>query len=558
MLAQRTLSKKDNKMAYHSPLSSFLNHCKTTPNRPFLHQPIDQQWHTFTFADVESQARRIAQGLVQQGYEKGDRIGILSKNCAHWFIADLAIMMAGMISVPIYATAGQKTIAYVIEHAKLKAIFVGKLDSLVAAEKAIPEHVLRIAFPYPTVSAPENWMFWQDFYSPIEEIHHAELEDCLTIVYTSGTTGNPKGVVLTHKNLAAASRHTAHVLNVTNSDRYISYLPLAHITERSLVECVAYDRGNQIYFVESLDTFITDLKYAAPTLFLSVPRLWAKFQAQVLIRMPDKRLNFLLGIPVIGKLVAKTIRKKLGLHHARAWASGTAPISDSLLKWYQKIGINITEGWGMSETSGLSCCNFPFKDEYLGTIGVPLNCVDMKLSADKEILIRGDALFKEYYLQPDVTEKSFVNGWFRTGDCAEYTSDGAYKIVGRVKEQFKTAKGKYVAPVPIESMLGRNSYIEQVCVMGSGMKQPIALVVLGEGNDIHHNEIHASLQHTLIEVNSELESHQRLDYLYICKEPWSIENELLTPTMKLKRNLIEKVYTDKLPTSVRNLVVVED
>lgn len=544
-------------MHYQSPLSSFLNHCKIQPNSPYLHQPINQQWHTFSFADVEKQALQIANGLQKQGYVKGDRIGILSKNCAHWFIADLAIMMAGMISVPIYATAGKQTISYVIEHANIKAIFVGKLDSLTAAESAIDKTVLRIAFPYPTVSATQNWNEWLTEYEPLQYIYEASLDETLTIVYTSGTTGDPKGVVITHKNLASAAKHSAKAIGVVSTDRVLSYLPLAHITERSLVECVSFEKGCQIYFVESLDTFLTDLKHTSPTLFLSVPRLWAKFQAQVLIRIPDKRLDFLLNIPLLGKFVARTIRKKLGLNFARACASGTAPISDSLLKWYEKIGIHISEGWGMSETSGLSCCNFPYNQAYLATIGKPIDCVEMCLSAENEILIKGEALFKEYYLQPKATKESFIDGWFKTGDCAVLTSEGAYKINGRIKDQFKTSKGKYVVPVPIESKLGRNSYIEQSCVMGSGLKQPIALIVLGEGNDPNDNSIIASLQHTIIDVNSELESHQRLDYLFICKTPWSIENNLLTPTLKLKRNEIERTYSDKLSPNFDSLVVVE-
>ncbi|WOH37828.1 AMP-binding protein [Thalassotalea fonticola] len=544
-------------MTYQTALHNFLENSQKYREQEFLHQPISGVWHTFSFTEVEQQARKIASGLINQGFEQGDRIGILSKNCAEWFIVDLAIMMAGMISVPIYSTAGAKTIRYVIEHSAMKAMFIGKLDSFEATQAGVSDDLLTISFPYPTLSCKESWLNWLNTYSPLENIHMSALDDCMSIVYTSGTTGDPKGVMISYLNLASAARSTCESIEVTRNDRFVSYLPLAHITERSVVECAAFDSAMQVYFVEGLDTFIDDLQHASPTCFLSVPRLWAKFQAQIFVKMPAKKLKLLLSLPIIGKQVAKKIRKKLGLSATRVFACGSAPIAISLLDWYQKLGINISEGWGMTETSGLSCGNFPFKVSMLGTIGVPVECVEMKLSEQQEILIRGDAVFKQYYLNPEATAQEFTDDWFHTGDKGEISNDGAFKIVGRIKEQFKTSKGKYVVPVPIEGMLCRNSSIEQVCVMGLGLKQPIALVVLGEGIDRHDKIIQQGLLATIKEVNNELESHQRLDFIYVCGDAWDIENELLTPTLKLKRASIEQFYSAKLPQNDKNKVVVE-
>jgi long-chain acyl-CoA synthetase len=544
-------------MEYQTVLQSFLDNSAKFSDRAFLHQPDKQQWRTFTFAQTEHQARCIASGLKAQGFKQGDRIGVISKNCAEWFIADLAIMMAGMISVPIYPTAGHKTISFVVEHCNMKAIFVGKFDALGAAEAAINPGVLRIAFPYPTVSASEYWLQWLDKYPAIEEQYQADIDDCMSIVYTSGTTGDPKGVVISFKNLASAAKCTVDLIDVVIEDRLLSYLPLAHITERSVIECVAFHAAPQVYFVESLDTFINDLRHASPTFFVSVPRLWAKFQAQVLAELPAKKLDFLLRLPVVGKRVAKKIRTRLGLNDTRKFGTGSAPIAVSLLQWFQRIGIDISEGWGMTETSGLSCGNMPFTAEHIGTIGVPLDCVEMKLSADKEILIRGDAVFSHYYLAPEMTEASYTGDWFHTGDCGQVTDDGIFRIVGRVKEQFKTAKGKYVAPVPIEQLLCRNSHIEQICVMGIGLKQPLALVVLGEGKSAKDPVLVSELKSTLSDVNAELESHQRLEYMFICKDPWTVENDLLTPTLKLKRHQIERFYSAKLPSDIPAEVIVE-
>jgi long-chain acyl-CoA synthetase len=529
-------------MRYFTPIENLLRNSADYGNKVFLHQPINGQWHEFTWADVEQQARCIATGLQAQGYEQGTKIGILSKNCAHWLIADLAIMMAGMISVPIYVTANRETIDYVLNHADIKAIFVGKFDDTAEAEAAINSDVLRIALPYPTITAQVNFNDWLTEYSPLITIHKAKIDDTATLVYTSGSTGTPKGVVLTHKNMAAVAQCLTTTFNVTINDRAVSYLPLAHIVERSN-SCVALYSAMELYFVESLDSFIHDLHYAKPSFFISVPRLWTIFQGNVFSKISEKKLKLLLNIPIIGRLIAKKIRTALGLQCSKWFISGTAPIPLVLLNWYKNLGIEISEGWGMTETAGASCVSYPFKEHYIGSIGKPLNCVEMKLSADNEILIRGDAVFSEYYLDSKSTADSFVDGWFCTGDCAEVDEQGVYKIIGRIKDKFKTSKGKYVAPVPIESLLCNNTDIEQVCVMGSGLKQPIALIVLKLSITSKNSDTEKELRSTLLWVNKQLESHQKIDYLLICREAWTIDNDLITPTLKIKRNLIEQKYS---------------
>ena len=530
-------------MTYFTPVDNLLKNSARYSDKVFLHQPIDRQWHTFTWKDVEQQARCIATALQEQGYDKGTKIGILSKNCAHWVIADLAIMMAGMISVPIYVTANRDTISYVIKHADIKAIFVGKLDNTVEAEAAIHEDILRIALPYPTISAQVAFTDWLANHSTSTGICQPAIDDIVTIVYTSGSTGVPKGVILTHKNMASVAQCLATTFNATNNDRAISYLPLAHIVERSN-SCVALYVGMEVFFVESLDSFLNDLHYAKPSSFISVPRLWTIFQANVLSKISPKKLKVLLRIPILGHIVAKKIRTALGLQCSKWFVSGTAPIPLALLQWYQELGIEISEGWGMTETSGASCVSYPFYQEHLGTIGKPLDCVEMKLSEEGEILIRGDAVFSGYYLEPQKTAESFIDGWFCTGDCAQVDGQGVYTIIGRIKDKFKTSKGKYVAPVPIESLLCTNTDIEQVCVVGSGLKQPVALVVLKVTVEGHSNDIENSLRETLQWVNKRLEAHQRIDYLFICQETWTIENDLMTPTMKIKRNIIEEKYNN--------------
>lgn len=539
------------------PLAQFSANVQLKPDAPYLHQPVDGELKTFTWAEVDQQARCIATALLALEVSTGDRIGILSKNCAEWFIADLAIMMAGLISVPVYHTANRDTISYILEDSDCKAVFVGKLDGMEEAEAALNESIPRIIFPYPSLTGQYSWDKVLS-YPPLESIHQANEQDMMSIVYTSGSTGNPKGVVLEHQNLKAAASSAVSLLDVTSEQRLMSYLPLAHITERALIETLSFYAACQIFFVESLESFITDVKRCDPNSFISVPRLWNKFQSEILTKIPDKKLQIMLKIPFLGKVVAKKIRAGLGLNSTTLFGSGTAPISPSVLRWYERIGIPISEGWGMTETTGLSCSNQPFNSQSIGTIGRPLDCVEMKIGENSEIMIRGEAVFKEYYKNPVATAKSFTDGWFHTGDMGEVTAEGDFKIIGRVKEQFKSAKGKYVAPAPIENYLGRNNDIEQVCVMGEGRKQPIALVVLGQQSVRGSTEINNSLSKTLHIVNKKLEKHQKIDHIIVLKEEWTVENDLLTPTLKIKRSDIEAKFKHFLEMDIATPIYWEE
>ena len=538
------------------PLESFSNLVNKHPDKPYLHQPVERELHIFTWSEVDCSARKIAKSLQDMGLTEGDRVGILSKNCAEWFIADLAIMMAGMISVPIYFTANRDTIKYIIEDSDTKVVFVGKLDSLVEAEAGIAEQIPKITFPYPTLQGQFSWETMLEN-QLLENVHTAKATDIMTIVYTSGSTGKPKGVLITHQNLASAALETAIHLEASGDDHVMSYLPLAHITERSIVENLSFHVGCSVFFIESLDTFIDDVKIGQPNVFGSVPRLWTKFQGEILNKIPDKKLQFLLKIPIINKIVAKKIRIGLGLNNTRLFLSGTAPISPSILEWYKGIGISISEAWGMTESSGMSCVNYPYKTSGIGSIGKPISCVEMKIGIANEILIRGSAVFEQYYNNEEATAESFIDGWFRTGDMGSVAEDGNFNIIGRVKEQFKTSKGKYVAPVPIESLLAKNACIEQICVYGQGRKQPIALIVMNPLNKQSKSSIKQSLTETLGETNALLENHQKLDHIVVLKDVWTVENDLLTPTLKIKRNDIETLFQHYLVGEFSEVIIFE-
>lgn len=515
------------------------------PDRPFLHQPVDGRVDTYSWSQCVDISSRLAAAFVNLGLDREDKIALLSKNCAEWFLTDLAIAMAGMISVPIYPTASRETISYVIGHSEAKAIVIGKLDDPQVAADAVPAGVRTIAMPYESIDCDYDWQSLLESREPLQERNDPDPDDVMTILYTSGSTGQPKGVVLTYRAYHYASIAALVAGKGSSDDRVLSYLPLAHITERTCTAGPAIYSGGQCFFVESLETFQRDLHNARVTTFLSVPRLWVQFQSAVHEKIPPKKLALMLKIPFLGKAIAKKIRARLGFSHAHRFGSGSAPISPLTLKWYQQIGVNIGEGWGMSETSGLSCGNTPFHANRIGTIGVPVEGTEIKLSDEGEILIRSPGLFREYYKQPELTREVFDDdGFFHTGDKGEWNEkNSAYRITGRVKDMFKSSKGKYVVPVPIEAKLSGNPLIEQSCVMGSGLRAPVAVVVLPPAaKSESRSNIETSLANTLDHVNDQLESHEKLERIVIASDEWTIENDLLTPTLKIKRSLLEEKY----------------
>ena len=520
-----------------------------TPERTFLTQPFEGDVREWTFRQAYDDAARFASALLKLGLTPGDRVAILSKNCAEWVIADAAISMAGLVSVPIYPTAGTDTISYVLEHSGARVAIVGRFDDLDAVRQALSPQIATIGLRYPGIDCQHDWQALIDGSEPIGSLHRPTSDEVMTILYTSGSTGRPKGVVTSYGAYEYASRAGAEMMEIGPEDRALSYLPLAHVTERTVIVGPAVYCGYQLFFADRLETFLADLLRAEPTLFISVPRLWVQFQTGVHKKMPPNKLNLLLKIPVLGKRVARKVRKGLGLDSCRLVGSGTAPISPLTLRWYENIGVHISEGWGMTETSGMSCTNLPFRSQCLGTIGAPLPGTEMKLSEAGEVLIRSPGLFTEYYKQPELTAEVFTaDGFFHTGDKGEWDEGvQAFRITGRVKDLFKSAKGKYVAPVPIEGKLAGNPLIEQVCVMGAGLRAPVAVVVpSAAAREDSREAIDSSLETTLREVNDMLESHERLSTVYVVHDPWTIENGLLTPTMKIKRDQLEARYEEMI------------
>lgn len=526
----------------------WLNHwAEKTPNKVFLNQPVNREVQTHNWQKIHQKVENIAGALHHLGLNKGDKVAILAKNCAEWLIADLAIMRAGMISVPIYPSANAETIQYVLSHSESKAAFIGKLDKWQQAEPGVTGNVIRISMGYEGMPCQYEWSRLTELGQPIEP-YLPTMDDLMSIVYTSGSTGNPKGAMIKYSAYSWASEKIKDILELSDKDRFLSYLPLAHITERCLVEGASYNANTTLYFTESLEHFVDDLKFAKPTVFFSVPRLWSLFQKNIIDKLGNTKLNFLLKLPIISGVIKNKIQSGLGLDHARLLASGSAPISPSIIRWYQKVGLNICEAWGMTENCIYAVACFPFKDETVGTIGRILPECDVQLSDEGEMLFRSHGLFSGYYKNEEATKEAFTeDGFFKTGDLANINSQGHVSIIGRVKDNFKTAKGKFVSPVPIEKQLAQDPHIELLCIVGAGMAAPVALVQLSEGAAAKPvDEVKLSLQENLMTVNQGLESHEKVGAVVVVSEPWTPENDVLTPTLKIKRHVLHKQFGERV------------
>ena len=530
--------------AFRLPLDVFYEREARHPRQRFLVQPIGGgQVETLTWADVGHQARCAAHWLRARELPPGSHIALISKNCAHWIIADLAIWMAGHVSVPLYPNLTAESVAQVLTHSESALAFIGKLDDWAGMAQGVPTGLPTISLPlHPPGEFDYSWADLQSC-SPIQDDPRPAAEQLATIIYTSGTTGLPKGVMHSFANLGFATSRGTQLFGLNENDRLLSYLPLCHVAERMFVELASIYTGQTVFFAESLDTFITDLQRARPTAMFGVPRIWTKFQMGVYSKIPAQRLDFLLGLPFIGKRVGHKVLAGLGLDALRVALSGAAPVPQTLLAWYQKLGLDVLEVYGMTEGCGYSHICLPGRYKQ-GWIGQPCPEVEVRIDESGEVQVRSQANMLGYFKEPQKTAETLTaDGFLRTGDKGEQDSEGRLRLTGRLKEIFKTSKGKYVAPAPIENRLAVHSRIEQVCVVGDGLSAPLGLCVLSTVNQQEPRaSLHASLEKLLEEVNAALDKHERLRRLVVVKDNWAVDNGFLTPTLKIKRNVIEDRY----------------
>ncbi len=524
---------------------------KNAPDRMVFTQPMgggDANIKTWTWKEAVGEARRLASYLKSLDLPECSHIALCSKNSAHWIMADLAIWMAGHVTIPIFPILTADIVGYTLEHSESKLLLVGKLDPVWEEMKVgVPADLPMMALPL----APEgDYDRWEDLiaaHEPLENPARRDPDETATIIYTSGSTGKPKGAMITFEAMFQSAKGISEYLKTHHKDRVLSYLPLSHVFERWVTESHAFYAGFQLFFAESLDTFLQDLRRARPTLFISVPRLWLKFQLGVFQKMPPKKLDLLLKIPILKGIVKKKILTQLGLDCVRFAGSGSAPIPKEVIAWYRDLGLELLEGYAMTENFAYSHCTKP-GEARPGYVGPPYPDVRHKISEAGEVLVKSPGNMTGYFKMPEETRNAFTeDGFLITGDLGEIDDMNRLKITGRVKELFKTSKGKYVAPAPLENSLANHPRIEACCVTGSGYPQPHAVVMLSEDaraavREGQREVVQGELQAHLDTVNSAFPHHERLAFMVVVKDEWLPENGFLTPTMKLKRAKLETVY----------------
>lgn len=542
-------------------LDHFLENVDKYGDKTFMTQPMGKgkPVQEFSFKQVKEHAQKMAGHIGSMNLPAKSHIAICSKNCAYWVMADLAITMAGHVSIPIFPTLTKEITRYTLEHSESKLMFVGKMEDKPYQEmKAGFTDIPTISFPLCPDGDNVADTTWDSILesatpaltTPVER----ELDEMATIIYTSGSTGKPKGVMISFGAMLATTEGMVKQLKVSPMDRYLSYLPCAHGMERWIGICVPLLSGEQLFFVDSLDTFIEDLNRCEPTLFLSVPRLWTKFQAGIFANVPEKKLNKLFKIPFISSLIKKKLLKKLGLSKVRMAGSGSAPLPGDVLQWYRTLGLEMMEGYGMTENFNYSHMARPGRG-LVGFVGEPWDGVECRISeTDGEIQVKTPGTMIGYYKNPDATAEAMTeDGWVRTGDkgaIKEYKGAQLLKITGRTKEIFKTSKGKYVAPAPLENTLVGNNLVELALVTGAGHAQPFALIQLSEApkkkamsSSATRAEYAKELEaHVKKAVNSSVEAHEKLQFVAVVSDEWLPENGFLTPTQKIKRATIEDFY----------------
>lgn len=547
-------------------LHCFLQWETEMPERVYLTQPRpDGSVADYTWSEVGEQARRVAAYLTSLALPPKSSIVIFGKNSAHWIIADIAIWMAGHVSVPVYSTANAETLAYVLAHCEAKLMFVGRLDGDAkgwdAVRAGLPAALPVVSLP---MSARHEGPTWDDIVrdsAPAAHIALPQADEMATIIYTSGSTGQPKGVVHSFRAMCETPRGSHVLINkgrgASHSERMLSYLPLAHTAERQGVEAASLCHGFRVFFNDSLETFAADLRRARPTIFLSVPRLWVKFYQAVAKKMSPRKQRIAFRIPVVSGLLKKKLLTALGLDQVHTAYTGSAALPEDVLQWYRSLGLELLEGYGMTENFAYSHFNRP-GNTARGYVGECLPGVQAKLGDNGEVLLKSPGQMIGYFKAPELTQESYTaDGFFRTGDRGEMDSTGRLRIIGRVKEEFKTAKGKYVAPSPIEARLADHPRLESVCVTGPGRPQPFALAVLNDmtrqelANGLDHDTLGRELEAWIEEINAHAEPHERLEKLIVVKEPWTIDSGLLTPTLKIRRSVIEERMLPRLAACER-------
>ncbi len=567
-------------------------------------------WQRVTWRDYWNHVCFFALGLKRLGLKKGDKVSILGDNCREWLYADMAAQCSSAITVGIYPTDVAFQVKYILENSESRFVVAKdqeQVDKILEVKNDLPllkkiivvdmKGLRRYRDPM-IISFKEVEAIGEAFHKKHpdlfeEMVRNTRAEDIGIIVYTSGTTGQPKGAMISQKNMISMIRGLSQVLNFRPSDSFVSALPLCHIAERMFSLIFPMWAGCTVNFAESVVTLQEDLREISPTVFLNVPRIWEKIHSNIMIRMEDavffKRWIFKAMMP-IGERVAeyklnfenvpihwrilyglaylllfRALRNQMGLLESRIFVSGAAPLSPDIMKFFHSIGISIRECYAMTEMSGISFMPRDGEIKLGGVVGKPIPGVETKLAEDGEILQKGESVFVGYYGNPEATKKAIVDGWLHTGDVGELDEDGDLKITDRKKDIIITAGGKNIAPSEIENKLKFSPFIKEAIVIGDRRKYLTCLIQIelenvenwAQNNRIAytnykslatHPEVKELIQREVDKANSHFARVETIKKFIILDKELDYDDEELTPTMKVKRSIIEKKYKHLIDT----------
>ncbi|HEX4924979.1 MAG TPA: long-chain fatty acid--CoA ligase [Bdellovibrionales bacterium] len=557
-------------MIEDSVISAFWSQCRQRPDAPALVRKKNAKWEPLSWSQFGARVAQLASAFKRAGLQSGDRVAIFSDNCPEWVIADYACMAAGLVSVPLYPTLTDAQVRYIIEHSGSRFAVVRGLDRL---KKLLPITSLEKIIVVDVTPQGEKTIAFGKFIKDesTDPLPHIEAARALntaalaTIVYTSGTTAEPKGVMLSHANAFAQCKMLANRVKRTPKDIVLSYLPLSHITERANTFRQALV-GYAVFFAQSFDTMAADLKEVRPTAFVAVPRVWEKFQEALSSRISKesrfRRRMHQLALEAAGQLIelqktgrtslyarlklqafdevmGKTLRKTLGLDRCRLFISGAAPLDLHTIRFFYSIGIPLIEAYGMTEACGGCFINHDLSPAF-GTVGPALDGLECKLASDGEILLRGGSIFMGYFKDPMQTTSALADGWLHTGDIGVLDGRGNLTITDRKKNIIITSGGKNVAPAPLEARLKRHPLVSQAVVVGDRRKYLTALITLAAGADRELART-AILKH-VEEMNAQLPSYEKIKRFTVLDRDFTVEAGELTATLKLRRGFIQERY----------------
>ncbi len=560
--------------------------------RAVLWQDEFGQWQPISSDQIYQRVRALAQAFLSWGAQKGDRIALIAENRWEWVVTDFAALAIGAADVPIYPTLTGEQIAELIADAGCRIAVVStrqqydklnsvrartSLEKIVIMDAPAPEGAISFG------SLIDDYDIRGSERDPVFDalVRSVEPKDLATLIYTSGTTGEPKGVALTHGNIAANQNYAPQDFSFNSTDACISFLPLSHVTARAL-DYVMYNSGAQVVYCSQFDKLPQAMKEIKPTVIVGVPRVFEKIRQAVESRAalsPIKRRllawairlgsNFIDTVydgrkpaskrwGLANKLVYSKVSEAFG-GRVKVFVSGGAPLGIDTARWFASVGVALWEGYGLTETSPVISLNTP-RHHRMGAAGMPIGNVELKFADDGELLVRGPSVFPGYWNKPDANAECFdAEGWFRTGDIGHFDADGFLYITDRKKELLKTSGGKMVAPQPIENKLKNSILVAQAALVGDKHKFISALispnfvaledwarqhsVEAGSRADlVAHNRVVALYGEIVREVNGTLANFETLKRFRVVADEWTQESGELTPSMKLKRRVLTQKY----------------